>query len=229
MKKPFDPFILSSLYLILLLLELLSLTFLALRRLPDTVQHRGEKYLPVYSDIPLTQTFHPRHDNINVVLISLKNPNLANIDPLIFTLSDLQGSEIRRVEASGRNTGDGVTLRFQFSPVPDSAGREFLIKLSAPNTSRGSPAISAGFSETDAYPLGRSLIPGESGDMSFQLFYYPSDKKVLFTELGILFFSRLVNPAYLKSFSLYLIVLFLVFRFLLSGIPSSPADRKSPR
>ena len=225
MKKPFDPFILSSLYLILLLLELLSLTFLALRRLPDTVQHRGEKYLPVCSDTPLTQTFRPRHDNINVVLISLKNPNLANIDPLIFTLSDLQGSEIRRVEASGRNTGDGVTL----PPVPDSAGREFLITLSAPNTSRGSPAISAGFSETDAYPLGRSLIPGESGDMSFQLFYYPSDKKVLFTELGILFFSRLLNSAFLKSFSLYLIVLFLVFRFLLSGIPSSPADRKSPR
>ena len=195
-----------------------------LRRIPDTAQHEARRLINITSLQPVSQTVVPRKNGLNTVLIFFRNPNLANTDRLIFSLSQKTGEEIRRIDLSGRNIGDGVTVRFQFPPVVDSSGRTYILALQAPDTPPSSPnPLSIGTSVEDAYPAGRLTSPaGETGDLSFQLFYSPLDKRELTTELGLLFWSRLVSLRLLLIFALAF--LFSV-RFLQFCIPQTPGDR----
>ena len=172
---------------------LVLFTVWGLRRVPDSAQYTTQKTLPLYAGQPLAQTIIPRHDGLNTVLIYLKNPALANIDPVDFELKSTSGQVLRTIPLSGRNIGDGDTVRFQFPPVSPSAGITFIIQLSAPQTLPGSVPVAVGFSHMDSYPAGQSLQTGEAGDMSFQLFYFPQNKILLLGEMWANIFPKVVN------------------------------------
>ncbi|HBC72846.1 TPA: hypothetical protein DCZ90_03485 [Candidatus Amesbacteria bacterium] len=166
----------------------------------------------------------PRNNGLNTVLIFFKNPNLGNTDRLIFSLSLPGGAELRHIEISGRNIGDGETVRFQFPPVPDSAGITYLLTISTPDTSPGTPyPLSVAFSSVDAYLPGRVISPaGMTGDLSFQLFYAPVSRGELVADLWHLFLPRVLS---LHLFLTTAFVLIFGFRFLRFCISRIPEDR----
>ncbi len=193
-----------SLYPIIIGVLFLAFSFVFIRRVPEVNQGVVDRLVPMYQNRPVSQTISPQHDGLNVIMIFLKNRSLINTDKIIFTLSENE-KVIRTIELSGSNIGDGDTVRFQFDPIPDSAGHTYSLRLEAPATQVSQTPIEVGFSNTDTYTLGSSPEPG---DMSFQLFYKPVNKAAYISELATIFVSRL-TPLYGIS---VLISLFVCFR-----------------
>lgn len=183
------PLIITGFYLLGIILFWGGITTFALRRVPDSGQPVSEKLAPIFNAQSITQTIVPQNNGLSTILIHLKNAQLKNVDPFIFSLADAHGNVLREISINGRNIGDGEDIRFQFAPISDSAGKTYAITLRAPYTDIASPHIEAGFSNTDTYSQGRSSLPKENGDLSFQLFYHPVS---LFTplKLSLLFISQ---------------------------------------
>lgn len=201
MNSKHFPWFIAGLYFLGLLLILAASTFFGLRRVPDSAQMQSDKLQPVYNDQPVSQTITPVNNGLNTVVIYLKNARLLNTDPLLFSLSDSGGRILRDIHISGRNIGDGETVRFQFPPLPDSAGRTYTLLLQAPDTAFDEPLIEVGFSSSDVYPGGQSGLPGETGDMSFQLFYRPGNYAALASELTRGLAGRIFRLRFLLLFA----------------------------
>lgn len=163
-------------------------TFILTRRIPEVNQAVVDRLVPIYKDNSVTQTIAPTHNGLNVVVIFLKNRSIQNNDKFLFTLTNQENESMRSIQISGSNIGDGDTVRFQFEPLVDSANKKFVISLSTPDTSPPKTPIEVGFSNGDTYPLG---IASDMGDMSFQLFYSPVDKRGLMFELWSMFTAKI--------------------------------------
>jgi len=213
-------------YLIVPVIILIFLTVFAVKRIPDSSQEISERLVPITRTHPVTQSIIPVNNGFNTVVIYLRNKMLLNTDPLIFYLTDTQNQVLRQLTISGRNIGDGETIRFQFPPLSDSAGKLYTIRLEAPQTNFGSNIIEAGFSNSDTYPEGSSQDIQETGDLSFQFFYRPESKLVLLQNLFSRFVSQTLSVRFLVVFPVTLVVLyFLYLKFLQSGKSHIPADR----
>jgi hypothetical protein len=175
---------------------------LGVRRLPDVSQSSVKKEVWIYKDHQVSQTFTPQNDGLNVIHIYLRNVSLRNQNPLTFTVSDLDGTIIRRINLTGYNIGDGDNVRFQFAPIPDSAGKTYTLTLSAAGTSY-SKAIGVGFAPGDNYPGGESRVSGEaSGDIAFSAFYFPTNRLEVLKSSLAFFIRSLVQPRLIIYLSL---------------------------
>ncbi len=148
--------LIALVYCLLPVLFAVSLS-LFIRRLPDTGQPRSDEFIWISKNHPVDQDIYPGHDGLNVVTIYLKNVGLRNQKPLFFYLLQ-NGKIIRRISLNGYNVGDGDSVRFQFSPITDSAGQTFQIRLESPGTDTRE-AIGVGVS---------------SGNISYQTYYFPT-------------------------------------------------------
>ncbi len=93
----------------------------------------SSRYAPLVQILP--RTFRPRLDNLNIVIIQARNPELVDVMDYAFTLHDAVTAQIvRQIPFSGRNIGYSSDLRFQFAPIPDSSRRE-LVAAITPATS----------------------------------------------------------------------------------------------
>ncbi len=196
-KRYFFPFL--TLIVVPLVISFgLSLSLL-INRVPDSQQGIVQKELWIFRGNPVSQTIVPENNGLNVITMYLRNVILRNRDSLIFSLSNANGQEIRRINLNGYNVGDGDNVRFQFEPLSDSAGRQFTITLSAPDTLSDQTAVGVGYNySTDAYPQGQALAPGiSSGDLAFQLFYSPTSKLQLVKTAGSHFLSHLIQPSFI--------------------------------
>lgn len=193
--KKYKYWLLTIAYCLLPIAFALSLS-LFVRRLPDIGQSRENTQVWVYSGHPVSQSFTPHNDGLNVVTVYLKNVTLRNQDPFKFELSDSSGI-IREINLSGYNIGDGDNVRFQFDPIPDSANRPFTFTFTSDSPSE--IAIGVGFSEP-------------AGSVAYQTYYFPSSRLQVLKHTATAFLKNLANIRFIITFVSLLLCIILLPR-----------------
>lgn len=189
----------------------LLLTAFGVRKRVDVLQTRGNNLYQLYGDKTVGQTFLANEDNLNIIILDLKNAALKNQEPIYFHLEDAEASRsLREIEISGLNVGDPSSVRFQFEPVPDSAGKTYFFYLESP-TSTEKDAIEIYYSSQDMYSGGVMVVDNQEtkGELRFTSFYYPGSKMILIRETINDFASRFFTDKAFVFF--YLILLVVVF------------------
>lgn len=110
----------------------LILASVASRNRLDT-EAPGTSYLPFAESRPFT--FTPKHSGLNIILLRMKNPDLADTSDFVFTIGDSTGQTLRRLNFSGRNIGDPSDVRLQFDPILNSSGQPLTLAVSSPSKS----------------------------------------------------------------------------------------------
>jgi hypothetical protein len=101
------------------------ITFTVKNRLDfETYQVKFEKLNGVFE-----QSYRPRHNNLNIIVLHLKNPGLVNRDTYKFSILNSGGSIIVSQAFTGFNVGDPTDLRLQFDPITDSGNKNLILKL----------------------------------------------------------------------------------------------------
>ena len=176
MKKVNIFWLLFSVFSFLPVIFALSMS-LFVRRLPDVGQPHENTQVWVYKDHPISQTFTPKNNGLNVITIYLKNVSLRNQEPFKFVLSD-KSVPIREINLSGYNIGDGDNVRFQFDPIMNS--KDLPLTLTLSSDSSQSKAIGVGFSE-----------PSQS--IAYLTYYYPTSRLQVLKTVTISFIRKLFN------------------------------------
>ncbi len=132
----------------------------------------GEAFLPITEDLRFS--FTPLHDNINILVLRLRNPGQLNKDP--YEVQILQGDTVLvSQQFSGINVRDS-DLRIQFPPLPNTQGDNLDILLRP-------------LSKAD-HPI--QVARNQQGRLSFQAFYRSNQiTESFFTKLGDLRFLLL--------------------------------------
>lgn len=78
-------------------------------------------------DNPVSGILKSDNNFLNILMLRMKNPGIENNGVFNFELLDNQGNQVRQISFGGMNIGDPGDLRFQFEPIPDSAGKEYQI------------------------------------------------------------------------------------------------------
>lgn len=121
---------LSYLLLILLLIAFLPifLGFL-IKEIPEYAQPVSQSTMKVYGEIKAIQSFEASKNNLSVIGVSFKNPNLINTKNMIMEI-DSEGEQ-RRAEVNGRIIGDGQFIKFKFDPIKNTEGKIVSFSLSS--------------------------------------------------------------------------------------------------
>lgn len=122
----------------LLLGLITTISLLGLNR-EDLHQPLTDTKIPFIGHSVMSQTFTSNHDNLNRVSICLRNPRRLLL-PLRFELKEIEQQEvIRTIDFSGGNIAEEDCTRFQFEPVENSAGRQYIASIIAVNEEIDSP------------------------------------------------------------------------------------------
>lgn len=74
-------------------------------------------------------------ENLNSVVLKLKNISIRNSKPVYFTL--LENHEtLRQLQIKGSNIGDGSLVRFAFAEIKKSKDKKYTVILSSPETNK---------------------------------------------------------------------------------------------
>lgn len=193
MKKITDNPILISLAFvaILFMIGVFISTFLVRNRLDS--QFNGSKYELLFGsiegDIVVT------NDNFNILMLTLKNPNIENQESISFQLSE-EGQVIRELHFFGSNVGDPSDVRLQFAPIPDSAGNDYKVKLSISESNK---------------PL--SVFVGDDGSIAYRAYYRSTNKLLVIQYFVTSFVSRLFSDMVFVGIWASLIILaFMIYK-----------------
>lgn len=120
------------------------------------IRNRLDVQRPASRAVPLIvskeTSFIPMHNSLNIIVFSMKNPDLANTGEFRASLIDKRGAGIiRTLEFSGRNLEDPGDVRFQFDPIPDSAGKELTLRVEKKQENRPVVGIYVGKDEEIAF------------------------------------------------------------------------------
>lgn len=77
---------------------------------------------------PVEVELVPKHNFLNIIVVTLKNSNLQSTDQFRFSLAE-GDTILRQVDFSGRNVGDPSDVRLQFSPVEDSKNKKLVFRI----------------------------------------------------------------------------------------------------
>ncbi len=86
-----------------------------------------------YEDKMFKKTFISPKNNLNSVVLKLKNAALRNQEQVIFRMLE-EGKVIREEKINGYNIKDEDWVRFAFEVVPNSYQKEFEMELVSPNS-----------------------------------------------------------------------------------------------
>lgn len=75
------------------------------------------------------EMFTAEHNHLNRIEALFKNPNLESRDELEISLIDNQGLTVASQQFSGFNLGDTSHARMDFSPLTNSEGKKYIIKI----------------------------------------------------------------------------------------------------
>ena len=188
----------------------LLLSAFGVRKRVDIAQTRGEHLFQIYGDGKVGQTFVASRNNLNIIFLDLKNAALRNQQPIYFHLEEAETAQsLREIEISGLNVGDPSSVRFQFNPILDSAGKSYRFYLDSP-TSTEEDAIEVYYSPQNLYSDGEMIIDDQKfgGELRFTSYYYPGSKTTVIRETIKDLMARLLTD---KSFMIvYLALLFLI-------------------
>ena len=123
-----NPWVLSILTVLVFLFISTAISWLGVRNRLDTLSSH-EQFTVINDSVETSVVV--KHDFLNIVILHLKNPSLKNKGNFRFSIISPEGSEIRQLEFTGYNVGDPSDLRFQFDPIPESFGKEFILRVEA--------------------------------------------------------------------------------------------------
>lgn len=208
MNKKAWLYLILSLFLAVLIVLLLSVV--GVRRRVDVAQIEGESLYPIYGEKKIGQTFVSSKNNLNIIELNLKNPALRNQQPIYFRLIETKTAQtLREIAISGLNIGDPSSIRFQFDPIQDSAGKNYRFYLNSP-LSTEKDAIEVYYSPKDIYAEGEMIVSDQkiTGELCFTSYYYPGSKMAVIRETIRDFCFRFLSD---RSFVfIYLTLLFLI-------------------
>lgn len=129
------------------------------------------------------QTFLATDPNLSRVEVRLATYQRRNHAPLVFSLEEYLSAEasLRTVVAEPDTISDGEYYTFEFPPIPDSAGKTFMLTLESPQGTPGD-AFTAWLGTCDCYPGGTALVNGEEHpgrDLAFRVGYHYEVTSVL--------------------------------------------------
>jgi len=178
----------------------LAVSFLGVRNRLDTSQPVQDGFVTLDSKKILKQTFTANHDYINIIILNLKNPGLANQGEFLFSLDSEEGDVLAERPFSGYNIGDPSVVRFQFDPIASSKNKKFniLIKELVPAT----PSIGVASSR-------------ERG-LNYLVYYRTIDKKTAMIDL-----LNNLKRIFLSDLIFFVFWLFLIFSILLTKVKLS--------
>ena len=114
----------ASVICLFIITSLFVTVFLVRNRLD--AQYFGERFVKV--DKPFKFRFTPIHDNINILIIPLKNPGLINKSEFSLRIYS-DGDNIREISFSGYNVGDPSDVKFQFEPITNSKDKNLDVEI----------------------------------------------------------------------------------------------------
>jgi hypothetical protein len=88
--------------------------------------HYGTHFKQIDSEFEYT--IQPDFDNLNIIILTFKNPGIVNDKNFVFNVKDGSGI-LRSINFSGKNVGDPGDVRFQFEPISDSRGKDLSVNI----------------------------------------------------------------------------------------------------
>ncbi len=128
--------IITTVSIILLLIVLPALLTLGVRYLPDRYQPSLDKVFDLYGPTSLSQSFIATDDNLAIIGLSIKNPNLQNKKDLTLTVVDSGNNILSTSTLNGASIPDGDFVKFKFSPIISSKSKHLTFVLSSPSSNR---------------------------------------------------------------------------------------------
>ncbi|KKQ98081.1 MAG: hypothetical protein UT23_C0005G0004 [Candidatus Woesebacteria bacterium GW2011_GWA1_39_12] len=149
----------------------LFVTVFLVRNRLDT-QYFGERFVKI--EKPFRFSFTPNHDNINILIIPLKNPGLINKSEFNLRIFS-EDNIIREINFSGYNVGDPSDVKFQFEPITNTKNEDLDIEIS---------------SDDYQNPI---LINTDNNRPSFRAYYRSINKKEIIDEWANAWGKRFIN------------------------------------
>lgn len=121
----------SILFLVFIVPGILAL-FIKMVPYNDQPGYDVDHRLSVYFTHKVSQKFTSQEDNLAAIGITLGNPNLKNKKEVKLDLFS-EDTLVRTSSLSGLNIPDGGYVRFEFNPVTDSKGKEYVFTIQSPD------------------------------------------------------------------------------------------------
>lgn len=116
---------------IFLILLLPGLVVLSLQKKVGVRQVEGDRQIYIYEERVFIDSFVSPENNLNSVVIRLKNSFGSNKEEFNFSLIK-DGQKIREVKVNGYNIGDDDWVRFAFAKIEETKDKRFEIELGSP-------------------------------------------------------------------------------------------------
>lgn len=142
----------------------------------DVNQEYWRGALNLTSGVKIGQTFKVGHNNLNMIKLLANNMKLQNKDRIVFHLKEAgQNNDLAIINLSGGNVGENFILRLQFTPIKDSAGKNFYFYLEGKEGESLTP-IEIHYNADDVYHQGEAMVDGKPvpGDLFFRTYYRAS-------------------------------------------------------
>ena len=178
----------------------------------DLAQTRGQTLYQIYGQRQVGQTFVAGKNNLEMIIVNLRNGRLRNQQPIYFYLQEAnQTQKVRELKINGYNVGDPSLVKFQFEPIPDAAGKSYYFYLESPD-SDVNDAVEIAYNEQDIYSSGKMVLSEEENeaDLRFIVNYYPGNKQALVKEIITDFLLRLKGDSLFVLSYLALLALILI-------------------
>lgn len=149
----------------------LAITGCIVRFDPDTMQPRAEvNASPVYETHMVGQVFVAARPNLCAIEVAWQTDTDV-VGPVVLHLRSDPASTASLVRVESGTDGQPV-IRWHFSPIPDSQGREFYLLIEAPQATADHPLRLRAVTR-DVYTPGGAYADGHPwpGDLTFRAFY----------------------------------------------------------
>ncbi|OGE64798.1 hypothetical protein A3I48_00555 [Candidatus Daviesbacteria bacterium RIFCSPLOWO2_02_FULL_36_7] len=121
--------------MLIIIIIIPAVTLLSLRKEIGLKQTEESKVLFFYGNQDYRFSFVSPKDNLNSVVVKLKNISIKNSKPVYFRLLDNQDI-VKQIQINGSNIGDSSMVRFAFAAIKDSKDRRYTISLTSPQTEK---------------------------------------------------------------------------------------------
>jgi hypothetical protein len=177
----------------------------------------------IWGERIISQSFiAPRHDLNRIDLLfqtyDRRNTHLVNLRLLAMTKelnNPLQGAELFNTTFNADTISDQSWHSFTFSPLPDSAGKTYLITLTSPESEDGN-AITVGGAARDTYLTGTAYLGATP--VPFDITFRSCYQMTLLEKLQVLSAQTTRNRSGWWANNIFYLLIFMLYSLLFIGL-----------
>lgn len=199
---------------IILILSAPFFLSMGIHDIPLNIQPSLEQTQKIYGKIIVSESITIPVDNFSIVGVSVKNPNFASKEDLTLAIYDVNNMLIRTSLINGKSIQDGNFIKFVFSPIADSGGKNYLLTFSAPSATWDT-AFDIFLTNQKIEGMGplmvnEKIIPGE---ISLVSFYKPNNFLSTFSIISGRLLNRVISDPLFVA--MYFVLIFVGLGYLL--------------